>query len=802
VQHPRRLVGRRFGVGLVVVLVSTVLVGAAVWRGLAIQRSAEDAREHLVAARAAMSEAVNASSAETTTSTEAAAPPAMSARLLSACGEAAAAADSLKDVNSQLQTIMPLVGMLEGVPGVGARARSQAVTLEAGTQIAEVGTSLCDGLGPIAELLAGEADQAGTQTTSEVVQAVVRARPKMVAATQKLEQLQASLQNIHDEDLEGSHREAVAALRARLPTAVKTMHDASILLDLLGSDRPRRFLLVSQNPDELRATGGYIGSAGIVEANGGAIRLVEYGTSRRYDTPPQFRAVPPEPFQRYLGANVWHFAAANWWVSFPDSARQLAYFYGLSNPQEPIDGVIALDQFGMSRLLEVLGPVDVPEFGERVGAADVEPKLNQYVHVRAEETQRKQFTAALSEAVLKSVLTAPRSQLPDLVRAVKATLDQQHMLVWVTEPNAAQLFADRRWDGSILPASGDTLMIVDTDVGGSKKSQAVTRDAAYAVTLASGEPARASLQITYANNAWTDEMPDNPPVHRYRTFLRVYVPGGATLTSASGFDGDIAVGQECGRRTFGGMVTVLDRDTTDVKLEYQLPDVISNNRGYDLLVQQQPGVPPGRVGVNINAAGFGAGTVRTELLNEPGRNAHWRVNFDDSPALVSAPLPRPALGGCGADIVQATTPSPPASVTIGSVGIDASVVELGVHADGEMEAPQTGDVIGWYRTSARPGQPGNSVMSGHVDWGKKAAVFWGLRNLKQGDRIQVRDAAGDVHTYAVEWNQSYPWSSAPVDRIVGATVTSALTLITCDGSFDARLNQYAERRVVRAQLVD
>jgi len=83
----------------------------------------------------------------------------------------------------------------------------------------------------------------------------------------------------------------------------------------------------------------------------------------------------------------------------------------------PLDGVIALDQFGLSRLLKVLGPVDVPEYGERVGAEDVEPKLNQYVHVTEDETLRKQFTAALSTAVLKSLLVAPRAALPALVKA-------------------------------------------------------------------------------------------------------------------------------------------------------------------------------------------------------------------------------------------------------------------------------------------------------------------------------------------------------------------------------------------------
>jgi LPXTG-site transpeptidase (sortase) family protein len=119
-----------------------------------------------------------------------------------------------------------------------------------------------------------------------------------------------------------------------------------------------------------------------------------------------------------------------------------------------------------------------------------------------------------------------------------------------------------------------------------------------------------------------------------------------------------------------------------------------------------------------------------------------------------------------------------------------------------MESPPTPDVVGWYRMSSRPGQPGNGVMSGHVDWGRATAVFWGLRKLGPGDEILVRGTDGVVHTYAVEWNEAYSAESAPTDRIIGPSKDSVLTLITCDGPFDQASKQYLERRVVRAQLVD
>ena len=790
-----RMPSRRARVVLGVLVCIATVGGFVGWQAMALQQTAREARDHLGAAREALTDTA------VSTGGDPAAASLGQTHLASACTEAAAAAAALRDVNGQLQTIMPVVGALEAVPGVGDRARAQAVTLEAGTQIANAGTALCDGLAPLVEFLSASSSDSSSQSASQVLQALAAARPELLDAEQRLAQLQQSLSALRDEDLDVQNRSAVIALRARLPGLVSKMHDADALLGLLGSDTTRRYLLLSQNPDELRATGGYIGSAGVVEARNGRVRLVEYGSSRNYDTPPDLRVVPPPAFRDYLGASFWHLAAANWWASFPDVARQAAYFYALSHPGETLDGVIALDQFGLQRLLEVLGPVDVPDFGERVGAADVEAKLDRYVHASdsSDESQRKQFTAALSSAVLQAVMSAPRGALQGLVKAGRIALDEQHLLVWVGDADATQLFASRRWNGALLPASGDALLLVDTEVGASKQSQAVTRDAQYSVSLAPGESPRASLAITYTNQSRPEHRPDVRFVSTYRTLLRVFVPPGATLTSASGFDGDITSSQECGRQVFGGQVSVAEGASSQVSLSYRLPTTAVAS-GYDLLVQQQPGVPPGHLSVSVAPATQPA--AHAEIGNAPGRHARWQLDPTESPVLRDAPLPQSPTEGCGIPPVQAQPIAPPEWLQIPSAGIDSSVVDLGVQPSGEMEAPLAPDVVGWYRMSARPGQPGNSVMSGHVDWGRNTAVFWGLRNLVQGDRILVRGADGIVHTYAVEWNESFAWQTAPVDRIVGPSRQSLLTLITCDGVFDQQSREYSERRVVRAQLID
>jgi LPXTG-site transpeptidase (sortase) family protein len=109
-------------------------------------------------------------------------------------------------------------------------------------------------------------------------------------------------------------------------------------------------------------------------------------------------------------------------------------------------------------------------------------------------------------------------------------------------------------------------------------------------------------------------------------------------------------------------------------------------------------------------------------------------------------------------------------------------------------------VVGWYRTSARAGQPGNTVLSGHVDWGTNTAVFWGLRRLVPGDTILVRGADDVQHTYSVEFNRVFARDDASAVALAGGSSGSMLTLITCDGVYDRSTQDYSGRRIVRASL--
>lgn len=142
----------------------------------------------------------------------------------------------------------------------------------------------------------------------------------------------------------------------------------------------------------------------------------------------------------------------------------------------------------------------------------------------------------------------------------------------------------------------------------------------------------------------------------------------------------------------------------------------------------------------------------------------------------------------------------PKRVRIPSIGVEAGFEYVGRTADGAMDIPKNPNDVAWYSLGPRPGEPGNAVIAGHVDWGGKTAVFWKLDDLKAGDVVQVVAVDGRVYEFVVQWQRLYDAETAPVSEVFAQSDATEITLITCGGVFDRQTRQYLSRLVVRAVL--
>jgi LPXTG-site transpeptidase (sortase) family protein len=146
------------------------------------------------------------------------------------------------------------------------------------------------------------------------------------------------------------------------------------------------------------------------------------------------------------------------------------------------------------------------------------------------------------------------------------------------------------------------------------------------------------------------------------------------------------------------------------------------------------------------------------------------------------------------------------SLSIPSIGVNATVYSRTVGSNGQMGNPAGAWDVIWYDFSHEwvglggyPGQPGaNAVFAGHVDYIRVGpAVFWAVRNLVPGDLVTVNTGNGPV-TYSIQWSQ---WAdpSADFSQFVASTGQDSITLVTCIGGFSG--GHYSNRLIVRGVRV-
>ncbi|WP_433222519.1 class F sortase [Microtetraspora malaysiensis] len=186
-------------------------------------------------------------------------------------------------------------------------------------------------------------------------------------------------------------------------------------------------------------------------------------------------------------------------------------------------------------------------------------------------------------------------------------------------------------------------------------------------------------------------------------------------------------------------------------------------------------------------------------------------------AAPTAPPPLPALQPLPPLTITTTTASSsssspaktgkaasakPIRIRIPSIGVNAALGSVGVLKSGEIQTPSLSrpKIAAWYRLGPAPGELGPSVILGHVNTRSGAAVFSRLRELRRGNKIEVRRADGKSAIFTVDGVEQVGKMTFPTNRVYGNIATSGLRLITCGGVYNAKNHSYTDNIVVYATM--
>lgn len=321
--------------------------------------------------------------------------------------------------------------------------------------------------------------------------------------------------------------------------------DATEKINLfLGKEEDKRYLFVFQNNNEMRATGGFIGSFALVDFKEGGIKNIEIPGGGSYDTEAGLKKLVASPEPLYLVDPLWHFWDANWWPDWEKSAKKLMWFYEKSGGPST-DGVISLTPTVLEKLLRITGEIDMTETHGVVMNAD-----NFWVNTRdIIEKEKKESKLSYEEAekkpkkiigeLLKRILEIlpeklDRQSLKELLIALEQSLDEKHILFYFKDQELQQEAVKRNWAGKIKETSKDYLAVINTNIAGGKSDKRMREIITHEVEIM---PDGTIIDNVTIERIHTGSIEESYYGVRNVNWMRIYVPKGSELLHASGFRG-------------------------------------------------------------------------------------------------------------------------------------------------------------------------------------------------------------------------------------------------------------------------
>ena len=546
-------------------------------------------------------------------------------------------------LHDELAIIRPITPYLGWVPRLGPTLVAAPHLLEMADAGSEAGALAVTSLKPALAIF--QREDFGMTSLGELLPVVSDAAPELEDAAAAMARYAAARDALSAavpvDTLPWRVRQLLEVSDEWLPIGEDGLRLLPQLSLLMGQGGPQRYLILAQNEDEMRATGGFITGAGVVTVQEGRITDLDFRDANNVDNwRDKPYAFPPQPFYDFMRLELFGFRDANFWPEFPVSAEKAMqlYEYGLDAP--PFDGVIAIDQEFLRILVDATGPVPIPGTDQRISADNVLQTLRQARDIQeGQEIQewvrdRKAFLGGFAAAIQAKIEMDLGSIDPlKLATNLVGAAEDRHLSIYMRDPQLGAVLAANGWDGSLPQAPpGDFLMAVDTNMGYNKANIFIERALDYTVTLT--PQSQAHLTVTYRHTGQTTGEPCYQGVDQefeeaaeylaiadqcYWNYLRVYTPAGSTLLDSSRHTvpGETLYSEttwdSAGQTiedipwltTFANFLLVPQGEEVITTFTYQLPTGVivplaSGESLYQLDIRKQPGMKDEIARITVN----------------------------------------------------------------------------------------------------------------------------------------------------------------------------------------------------------
>lgn len=423
-----------------------------------------------------------------------------------------------------------------------------------GNLLAEAGLNFTKAIENIKFLSAHTFNEAGPSLTEGYrvnLNLITDGKLKIIEAQKKIQDIPRSL-------IPGDYLSLMDDAQQKITKAVNLIEEAEkkfpIFLTLLGDKLPQRYLVLFQNIDEKRPTGGFIGSFAIIDINDGYV--TKFDIHDVYDFDGRFHDYIEPPQELQSLTKTWRLRDSNYSPDFAVSAAKAEWF--LQKEGGPsADHVIAIDQTLLVDIIEATGDLNLPGVSRPVSAADLNFLLSYIVESKIEgATTPKKILKDLKPAIIEKIKNPQNLAkiAPILIKGIR----EKHIQMWSKNPEVQEFFEQYKLAGRIYQNKPreDYLNVIDINVGGNKSDKYIERKIEHITFINREGKITNNLIITKTHTFTADQIEVwqntlrkygfNQLADNVNSILgnsdnlsieKVYLPSGSKLITIEGVDG-------------------------------------------------------------------------------------------------------------------------------------------------------------------------------------------------------------------------------------------------------------------------
>jgi len=406
---------------------------------------------------------------------------------------------------------------------------------------------------------------------------------------------------------------------------VKRSLDA--VLSLLKPSVDTHFLLIFQNPSEMRPAGGFIGSHGDMVINRGSMN--EFKIDDIYNADRQMDSLLMAPQELQGITKDWGARDANWFFDFPTSAQKVMSLLEQSDLYSrrfiSFSGAIAVNTDVLGTIIEVVGPIEIPAYKMMLNKDNFLKEIQYEVEAGQDKKpgqNPKKVLSVLFPAIMERFGKLDDSQKNLLIKKFKEHFEKKDIMVYFRDWRLEGLMEDLGIAGEVMKSSkdynGDYLGVVNANIAGGKTDAVITQQISLKSEISSDGKVLDKLEISRKHSGKNEK--DWWYTMTNKNYSKILVPFGSKLVSVRGGDGaslklaeysnnykydadlealektmkfsekfNMRIGSEFGKASFGTWFSTAAGKTSTLKVSYETSADVGDNVTYSFVFEKQSG---------------------------------------------------------------------------------------------------------------------------------------------------------------------------------------------------------------------